>query len=81
MVTPENKKTPVKKSPSKKATPKKVTATKAVAETEKVVDSAVEKVTQKASEHVSPELREKATHVAHKAESFAAEVEKFGDSV
>lgn len=72
----------IKKTPAtKKPVAKKISATQAIADTEKVVDDAVEKVTQKAATHVSPELREKATHVAHQAEHFASEVEKFGDSV
>lgn len=66
---------------NKKAPQKKVTARSAVEDTEKVVDSTVQKVTQKASSHVSPETREKAKQFAHQADSFASEVEKFGDKV
>jgi hypothetical protein len=75
------KKTTAKKPAPKKTTQKQMTTAETVASTEKVVDSAVEKATKKAAEHVSPELREKASKVAHQAESFATEVEKFGDSV
>lgn len=80
--TSSQKKTPTpKKTTTKKTATKPMTTAETVASTEKVVDTAVEKVTKKAAEHVSPELREKATKVAHQAESFATEVEKFGDSV
>lgn len=75
------KKTTNTKSSAKKSPTKKVTAQQAVASTEKAVDSAVEKVTQKAAAHVSPDLQEKATKFAHQADHFAGEVEKFGDKV
>lgn len=84
MATPSDtpkKSSPPKKPTATKTTPKQVTTAETVASTEKIVDDAVEKVTKKAAAHVSPELREKATKVAHQAESFATEVEKFGDSV
>lgn len=83
----ENKKTPVKKAPVKKAPPakkapaKKIDATKAVAETETVVDNAVETLTAKATKHIDPKLRDKANHLATEAEAVATKVENFGESV
>jgi hypothetical protein len=72
------KKKATKKTPQNKTT-KKVHTQRAVANTEKAVDKAVENVTKKAGEHVSPEMREQVTNIGQQADSFANEVEKLGD--
>lgn len=91
MVTPEKKTPAAKKTATPKKRPatkktvwtptKKINAQKAVSESEKVVDNAVQHVTEKMEKHIDPSLREKATKLAGEAESVAKSVEHFWETV